>query len=136
MLKTILGITLGLILGIFVITLVEGLGHILFGVADPNLDLEDPEAVKAAMANLPLAALLFVPLSFAVGSFVAGLISTLISERSYTFWPAIIAGGALMLLGVVNLTQLPHPTWLAVIIVIVFLPSAFLGYKVLRRSKS
>lgn len=136
MLKTILGIVVGIIVGIFIITVVQGVGHHLYGIADPNIDLEDPEAVKEMLANLPLAALLFVPLAYTLGSFIAGFISTLISERRYKHWPAIISGGVLLLLGIINLFQLPHPTWLAVVIVIVFLPSAFLGYKVLRRSKA
>ena len=136
MLKTILGITLGIIIGIFTIVMVEGLGHILFGVADPGFDLEDPLAVKKMLQDLPLGALLFVPLSYAVGSFIAGVVSTFISEKRFSFWPAIISGGTLMLFGIVNLFSLPHNAWLAVIIVIVFLPSAFLGYKILRRGKA
>ncbi len=133
MLKTILGIVVGILAAIFVITVIQGVGHHLYGIADPNIDLEDAEAVKEMLANLPLAALLFVPFSYAVGSFVAGFISTLISERRYKQWPAIISGGVLLIFGVVNLFQFPRSTWLAVVIVVVFLPSAFLGYKVLRR---
>jgi len=133
MLKTILGIIIGMLVGIFLIVIIQSLGHMLFGIADPGIDLENAEQVKEMLQDMPLGALLFVPLSYAVGSFGAGVIATLISEKRYKHWPAIISGSILLIFGIVNLFELPHPAWLAVIIVAVFLPSAYFGYKVLRR---
>ncbi|MCC6837959.1 MAG: hypothetical protein IT234_05420, partial [Bacteroidia bacterium] len=54
------------------------------------------------------------------------LTSTFIAKEKH-IPHAINIGGILMGLGAINLFTIPHPTWMIIISLIVFLPSAYLG---------
>lgn len=60
--KSVLAVVLGLILGVVIIFVVEGVSHLLYP-PPPGLDINNPKVLKAAMANVPFGALLFVLLA-------------------------------------------------------------------------
>ncbi len=124
----------GTIVGVITIAAIEAAGHSLFPVT-PELDPSKPELMAEYIKNLPLVALLFVIFAWAMGSFVGGSISTFISRDSKSI-TALICGGVLMLLGIFNLLAFPHPVWFWVLGVLVYLPFAWVGYRIsLKRPK-
>lgn len=66
-----LGVVLGLIVALIVIVIVEVLGHVIYPLP-AHVDVNNPESLKAYVANAPFGALLFVSLADAVSSFVGG----------------------------------------------------------------
>ena len=78
------------------------------------------------MAQMPLAAFLGVELSYVAGSLVAGAVLGWLA-RSHILRLAIALGVFLTLMNFMNLTQVPHPTWMAVLTTITFLPLTWLA---------
>ena len=58
---------------------------------------------------------------------IAVVASVIAIEKKYN--KAITVGGILMGLGVFNLVTIPHPTWVVILALLVFLPFAYFGGK-------
>lgn len=125
LLRNILAIVAGILAGGLVIFIVQGIGHQVYPVAG-DVDYNDKEAMRALMASLPAGALLFVIAAYAMGSFVAGAVAAYFG-RAARVRHAVVAGCFLLLAGIMNLVAIPHPKWFSVITVLVFIPSAWLG---------
>ncbi len=131
MLRSVLGIVLGFVLGTAVIAGLETLGHVIYPPAK-EVDFHNPEAVKAYMAVIPLGALLFVLLAFAAGAFVGGWVAAWVARRAPALH-ALIVGGFFLLAGIANLMMIPHPLWFAIVNLLIFLPFAYAGSLLVRR---
>lgn len=129
--KNILAVLAGLVGGVFVITLVQGLNAMLYP-PPPDVDFSDPEHVAEMMRNIPVGALLMVELSYALGSLVAGFLAAKIGATRQ-IGLALGVGGALMLGGFANLAMVPHPIWFAIVSTLTYLPAAWLGAKLAMR---
>jgi hypothetical protein len=125
MLKRALGGLAGLVAGVVVIMIVQAVGHKVYP-PPPGFDPSNAEALKALMASMPVGALLFVLLSYALGAFGGGLIAARIGKHLV---PALVVGGLLTVASIMNLTMVPHPTWFAVANLLLVLPLAFAGGK-------
>jgi hypothetical protein len=128
MLRTILAIPCGMIAGIVSVTLI----HLLSGMIYPlpaGLDMNDAEALNAYVASMPLGALLLVLLAHASGSFVGALVCTLVAGRRWLVAVAII-GGFFLLGGILNLMQIHHSVWFAIVDLLLYLPAAYAGLQV------
>lgn len=122
----------GVIVGGLVVFVVEVLGQWAYP-PPTDLDLSDPQALQAAMMNAPVGALLFVLLAWAVGSLAGGWTAARIA-RSRPVLHAVIVGGFLLAAGIANLITIPHPPWFTLLSVLVFLPAAYAGSLLARRS--
>ncbi len=125
LLRNILAIVAGVLLGGVAIMVVQMIGHQVYPVS-AELDVNDKAAMRAFVAGLPVGALLFVIVAYAIGSFVAGALAAYIGHGARTRH-ALVAGAVLMLAGIMNLVAIPHPVWFSVLTVVVFLPLAWLG---------
>jgi hypothetical protein len=128
--QRILGVIAGVIMGMFFIYVVEAIGHSIFPIPE-GVDFNDPKAMEAFIADAPLGSLLFVILAYIVGSFLAGLFTRIISKRQGKYLP-LVSGAILMAAGIMNVVMIPHPLWMTILAIVVFLPSAWLGGKVAR----
>jgi len=130
-LRSVLAVVFGLILGAAVILAVQALGHQVYPIPE-GLDVRDPEALKAYVAEAPVGVLLFVLAAYALGSFAGGAFAGWYARRA----PAthgLIVGAVLLAGGVANLLMIPHPAWFAVACVAVFVPAAYLGARLVRK---
>jgi hypothetical protein len=121
----------GVIAGSIAISLVEWIGHKMYPVMD-SIDPANQEALKTIIASLPIGALLMILLGWAIGALVAGMVTTLIIRQN-ALRPALYAGGVLMAAGIINLFLIPSPVWFMVATVLLFLPAAWLGHKLVAR---
>lgn len=76
--------------------------------------------------------LLMVALAWFLGS-VAGTFLAQRIDHARRALPALVVGGALIALAVINLVMLPHPAWFRVVGVLVFLPGIVAGIWLARR---
>lgn len=123
MIKQIFGTILGAFLGGTSLGLIELLSHAVYP-PPPDLDPMDLDQLRVHISQLPAGALLFIIAAYVVGSVVAGWVAGKIT-RSMTC--VLVAGGLLMVTGVVNVVLIPHPVWFTLASVVVFLPCAWLG---------
>ena len=129
MLRGILGTIAGLVLGTIVIFLIELLGHYVYPFP-PGLDPKDHQALSEFMRTAPIGAWLFVLFAYGAGSFTAGASGAWIGRKPWIGW---VIGAFMTLLGVIGLRMTPHPTWFAVVSLILYMPLAWAGARLARR---
>lgn len=125
--RKILAMIGGVIFAGLVVFAVQKLGHQVYPPPE-NLDTKNLEAMKAYVASLPMGAMLFVLLSYVVGTFAGGWLATKIARVPQMHVPLTV-GGIQLFFGIINLVMIPHPLWFAIASVLVFLPAAYLGGK-------
>ena len=124
MLKKILAILLGLIVGNVAIILLHYLGMYCYPLP-AETDMNDMNAIAEYVKNAPLGSLLMVMLAHIGGTFIAGLSTTLLSKEIII---AYVVGGFFTIMGIWNLYLLPHPMWFNIEVVL-YLPAAIFGFK-------
>lgn len=131
MVKKILAVVAGVLLGGLVIFLMERVGH---SINPPPewLDPAKPETIARYVSEAPITVLLFVLLSWAVGSLAAGITATLVCNDGKSVY-ALTTGALLLFMGIANLMMIPHPLWFMAVTAFVFIPPAWLGYRLVRK---
>ena len=129
--KRVLAVFVGIMVGGLAVWAVEMLGH-YFYPPPANFDFSDKFALEAFITNAPFGSKLFIILGYALGSFVGGLITELIAQGKTLATP-LITGTFLMIAGIINMTDIPHPLWMAITCIAVFIPFAYLGAIVVRK---
>ena len=131
--RSILAVFAGGAAATIIMLLIQNVGINLFPPpADLLPDLSSPDkAVKEAayrklILMAPTGALLCVLFSYLTGTLTAGWITARLAPRRPLMHAAMI-GACLLGGGVLNFSLLPHPTWMVVIGVAIFMPAALLG---------
>lgn len=109
MLRLVLGIIAGVVVGGVVVALVERAGHMVFPPPE-GTNLKDPEALKAIMAQIPLGAKIAVLVAWFCGVFAGGTAARFITKGAPS--SAWIVGGIFALFTAINLFMIPHPVWM------------------------
>lgn len=130
MLRKILAVVAGVVTCVLVVFVVEAIGHLVYP-PPPGVDLHDPEAVKSLISTLPAGALLFVVLAWVLGAFAGGAVAGLIGR---SLVPAILIGAIELLFGIMTMVMIPHPVWMIALGVLLPIPSAWAGGRLLNRS--
>ncbi len=125
--RTILAVIFGTIAMAICVGAIEALGHGLYP-PPPGIDLNDPEALKTLIAQMPMMALVFVVLAWAVGSLVGGFVAAKVSHL-HKQGAAIAIGVIMILLAGISLVMIPHPIWMIACAVVLPIPLALLGRK-------
>ena len=128
MLKKIVAVVVGILIGGLGISLVQALSGQMYPWPE-GLDYNNKEAFAAFMKTLPVGALLMVILSYIVGSFFGGMAATAVGKEKYS--SALIVGFGLTIAGVMNAIAIPQPLWVSIVSFLVFIPFALLGAKIL-----
>ncbi len=124
-LRSIGGVVVGLAVGSLLITGVQLVSIMVYPLPD-GIDPHDIEALKALLGDIPVGALLFVLLSYCVGTFAGAAVAARIAGRLHMLH-AIVVGGFFLAGGIMNLIQIPHPGWFIFPCLAIFMPSAWLG---------
>lgn len=109
MLRTILGIVIGLACGVLIISGWEGFIHSMFQLPK-DVNLNDKVAAVTAMQQVSIVAYILLLVGYSLAAFVGGAVATAI-DKSKKVLPALIVAGLLMIAAAANFVLLPHPTW-------------------------
>lgn len=129
----VLPVVVGLLAGWVVIFVLEAVSH-LFYPPPANIDYADKAAMAAFMQSLPSAAFLLLLLAWMIGAFIGGLTGAFINKKAARN-SSIIIGVVLALGSIINMTLIPHPTWLMVTASIGYVPMAYFGGKLISNNK-
>ncbi len=103
----------------------EKLSHLVFPPPE-NLDFNNLDQLKAFHESIPNEVFLILiavwALSSFIGGFVAGIITTYSKQKV-----AMVVGGVLLFFAAINFSYLPHPMWVVVLSLSLYVPMAFLG---------
>jgi hypothetical protein len=92
----------------------------------------DREAIRAILAAAPVGAFLVVIAGWAIGSFFGGWTAGCVARHA-PVRRALELGGLLTVAGVANNLMIPPPGWFWVPSLIVFLPAAYAGGRLVRK---
>ncbi|MDO5616901.1 MAG: hypothetical protein Q4G16_11965 [Cruoricaptor ignavus] len=109
MIRKILAVPAGIIVGSIFILLVQNLGHSLY--PQPiGMDANDMNQLAEYVKNAPFMALFFVILSYAAGAISSGFISTKIAGNDRKIY-AEICGVIFLIQSIFMMSSLPTPLW-------------------------
>lgn len=131
MARRILAIVLGVVSGTVFIAIAESVGALIF-TPPKGLDFNNRAAFEQWVATLPDSAFCFPLIGYIGGSFIGGVVATLLSGRERR-QPALQVGALLTVAGIANLMSMPHPLWFALVSTLVYIPFALLGFRVALR---
>lgn len=123
--RSILAVIVGMLVAFVIIALVQVVGMRVYP-PPPGMDPRDPASIKAAMANLPLGALLFVLVAYAAGSVAGGWVAARFAPHG-RLMHAMIVGAILLGAGIMNMTMIPHPGWFWAASIAIYLLGAWSG---------
>lgn len=129
--RSLLAVLLGLILANVAVFVFEFVGHVAYP-PPPGLDLSDPKALRAVVANMPVGAFLVLLFGWVVGTAVGAWLAARVSRRAPTTH-ALIVGGVIMAGAIANMILIPHPTWFWVLSLAAILPAASAGALLAKR---
>lgn len=132
LLRRIVGIALGIAVGLGFVMV----GDYLSTLVHPwpkDLDYHNRDVIVGYMNNIPITAFLAMLAGYAAGAFLGGLVATLVSGRGPSR-PAMIVGIVLTVGNIFNQMQIPHPIWFAVVSVLMSIPLAWSGWRIVRRA--
>ena len=127
-LRNLVSIIIGLFCGVLATFFIASSGRDFFSEYQDVPNITEPEAFAAFIETLPLGAFLLLLFAHSCGSIIAAFIATILSGHARP--TTAMAIGIIMLAGgVINLIRIPHPIWYQISEGIIYLPAAFLGYK-------
>lgn len=126
--RRLLAVIGGILLGSLVIMIIEMLIHQMYPLPE-GIDKGDKETMKQFVASLPTGALMGVLLAWASGAFTGGWFAAKVSQVS-PMYHSLIVGMGLMVMAIMNMIAIPHPGWFWVPGLLIHLPIAWLGGRI------
>lgn len=108
MLRLILGILAGAVVGVVVIGLVEGVGHMIFP-PPRGVDLTDPAQLKSVMSQVPVQAKIAVLIAWLLGILAGASTANLVAGRRR--WAGRAVALLLFAFAAWTMVSIPHPAW-------------------------
>lgn len=116
MLREILGIVAGVLVGGISVAILEWLGHALYP-PPPGIDISDPVQLAEIMQSVPFPAKLAVLIAWGAGTFFGGIVAATISQAA---WPVHVITAVFVACAIASLVKIPHPTWMVAGSVVAF----------------
>lgn len=130
MLRTLLGIIVGLVTAMLLIFALEAAGMLVFP-PPPGSQLNNEADLARLVAQSSTGKKAWVVFGWALASFVGGWVAARIGRRHPRF--AALGVAALIMVGtVMNAMVIPHPMWMNVLGVLLPVPLALLGARLAR----
>ena len=130
MIRKILG-TLGGFVAAFVVIFVAQLALMLV-VTPPTPELmQNPQALREWVSNMPVSANLLLAFGYLIGSFAGGFVATKIAVGENGFLPSVLVGVLLTIAGLVNFfVKMPgSPMWVIVLCLAIYIPFSLIGHR-------
>ena len=132
MLKKILAVIAGIIVGSICIWAIETLNHVIHPYPE-GMKPNDMEGFKNYIENLPFLGKFMVIVGYAVGALVSGFVATKISKDEKPT-AALICGVIFVFFTIYNMTVLPTPIWFWILGILVWI-LVLAGYKLALNKK-
>ena len=127
MVRKILALVAGVITFWVVVTLVQLVTGLLFGMPDAET-MGSPEKMKVFVMGMSVGGFIGLLLGYIIGSFASGFVMRKLSQWDSLVLPLIVG-----LLGTAGwaytIVQIPHPMWVTILGFLCYIPFAILGYR-------
>lgn len=132
MLRLILGVVVGAIVGALAIFAVEGVGHTIFP-PPAGVNLTDPSQLSTVMSSIPVQARIVVALSWFLGTLAGASAANLIAGRRA--WAGRIITLLILALAIWNMITITHPVWMMVTVVLGIIAAGVLADRAFGRRR-
>ncbi|ANP47066.1 hypothetical protein [Candidatus Viadribacter manganicus] len=123
--RIVLGIVIGVAVGIGLVMVGDTINHRLFP-PPPEVQITNPEAIRAYMQTAPITSLLGLPVTWTIAAFAAAFAGAKIGSKAWAGW---VAGALIFAATCLNLAMIPHPVWMLVVAIVCVPAAAWLGGK-------
>ncbi len=123
--RKIAAVLAGILAGLVVIGCIEAVSHFMYA-PDVLPDRNDPKAMAAFIAAMPMGAFLMVLLAYVAGTLAGGWTAARVTKEKPLLYAGII-GGLVLLGAVANFIAIPHPLWFMVSCVVTIPLAAYLA---------
>lgn len=128
MLKRIAAVLAGVFSGIIIVYAGDACTHILFPPPS-GIDFRDHDQLIQLIANMPTHVFLIMLVFWLLASFTGGFVAGKINKQGWKV-SSLITGTILLAATVMNFFIIPHPVWMIIATVLLFLPAAYFGGKI------
>jgi hypothetical protein len=125
MIRSILAVFAGLMIFLITVTVLQGMMVVAYPLP-PGIDPNDAEALKQALIGMPAGAFGVLLAAYAVGAMCGGAVAAAIAGSKRVTHAAVV-GGVATLAGIANFATLPHPAWVVIVGVPMFMVMAVAG---------
>ena len=125
------GLSAGFVVGMIVSILIYKLGK-LIDPPPPEVNLENIRAITKFYSSHPVF-LEFVIAGHVLGTFLGCFITSMM-VKNHNVLNALIVGGLFLAVGLVDIVMCEHPTWFVIINTASYLPAAYLGGRLGRKT--
>lgn len=131
MLRTILGIVLGVIAMMIAVSGIESLGHLLYP-PPPGLDPQNAEDLDSIIAAAPVGAMAMLVFAWCAGAFIGGWIAARIARHPRV---AALLVALLVMAGVIGMIFIApaHPKWVAALGLLLPVPLGLLAARLAKK---
>ena len=132
--RSIVAVIVGFVVASVVMMIIETInGRVLYpGLGKVAEGVTDREVVRGLLAAAPIGAFLVVIFGWALGSVVGGWVAARIGGRA-PIGHALVLGVLLTLAGIANNLMVPPPLWFWIASLVVLLPAAYAGGRLVSR---
>jgi hypothetical protein len=109
MIRSTLSVFAGLVVA-WILVFVSEIANMLIFPLPAGVDLHDPEALGAVLLEAPPHKLILVPVGWLVATFVGALLAAKLARRAPRKH-ALSVGTLLLIVGILNMSSIPHPDW-------------------------
>jgi hypothetical protein len=127
------GILLGIAIAVALVFVIERVAGLIYPLP-PDFNMQDPEAVRARIASLPMWVILAVMLGWLVGTGLGAWAAVRIA-RTAKLWPGLTVAGVIFLATLYNVVTIPHPVWFVALSLVTIPIAGWLGAKAGRRPR-
>ncbi|MBL9106358.1 MAG: hypothetical protein JNL82_35880 [Myxococcales bacterium] len=127
-LRSVVAVVAGLLVFFVVVMVVQGAMAQVYPLP-AGVDVRDMEAIGRAVLAMPAGAFGLLLAGYAIGALCGGMVAAASAARA-EMRHAIIVGAVTTLGGVANFVMLPHPTWVVLLGLPLFLIMAAIGGRI------
>lgn len=123
--KKVFPIIIGVVVGFTIVFIGDSVTHRLYP-PPAGINFMDKTALDAFVASIPTYVLVIMFLFWMLSSFLGGLVAARFNRVDWKK-KSIITGSILMAAALLNMIMIPHPLWMLIASVILYMPVSFLG---------
>jgi len=123
-LRSVLGVVAGVLVGGVLISGVEVISSQFYPL--PAGAASDPQALASHIRSLPAGAFAWVLSAWMIGTLAGAWIAARIAGRKHLVHGVII-GTVFLAFGIANMLMLPHPAWVWVCGIVIFMMAGYMG---------
>ena len=131
MARNVIAVIMGLVVAFLVVLGVQSINYMLYPIPS-GIDPNNTEQMLEYIDQLPATAFVIVLLAHFFGSLFGAWCASMVAS-SHQFRISIGLALFLLVMGLLNIVQVPQPLWFIITDLFTYIPGAIIGYRLFKR---